>query len=81
MDSDRTVKRSEAAASRRTRAARRVRVAGDATDHRFLGDENGEYDTLTARGRSYYDDLRWHNGYEHNDAFAEARRCYGVKST
>jgi len=48
-------------------------------DHHFLGDEEGQYGTLTWRGRDYYDDLRWNSGYEHKAAFEEARRCYGTK--
>lgn len=63
-------------------ATHRCRVARyrDTLDHCFLGDEQGEYDSLTWRGRDMYDDLRWHEGYDHATALRDARYSYGTKT-
>lgn len=57
----------------------RVARYAETTDHRFLGDEEGEYQTLTWRGRDMYDDLRWHEGYDHETAMRDAKHSYGTK--
>lgn len=61
--------------------ARTVRVPRYAAtlDHRFSGDEQREYDSLKAAGRSRYDSLRWYGGMGHVPAFARARAGYGSK--
>lgn len=49
-------------------------------DHRFTPEQKAEYDTLAARGRSFYDDARW-SGTDHETAFADARYAYGRKKS
>jgi hypothetical protein len=60
---------------------KRTRVAryADTTDHRFTPQEQAEYDSLRAQGRSMYDDLRWHEGYDHATALRDAKHSYGTK--
>ncbi len=48
-------------------------------DHHFTPTQKREYDSLRARGRSMYDDLRWNESASHNDAFRDARYSYGLK--
>jgi len=48
-------------------------------DHHFTGDEQAQYDSLKHRGRSMYDDLRWHHGKSHDEAYAEALATHGSK--
>jgi hypothetical protein len=81
MDADRTIKRSIAADSRRTRGTRRSKRYEDTTDHRFTPDEQKQYDSLRAQGRDMYDDLRWFEGYDHDIAFRDAAHSYGYKRT
>ncbi len=48
-------------------------------DHHFTPTQKREYDSLRARGRSMYDDLRWNENATHADAFRDARYSYGLK--
>lgn len=48
-------------------------------DHRFSPEEQETYDRLSARGRSYYDSLRWHSAHDHEAAVAAAVDAYGWK--
>ena len=48
-------------------------------DHRFTPEEQAEYDSLKAAGRTFYDDARWNEGATHEQAFADARYAYGLK--
>lgn len=58
----------------------RVLRYAETTDHRFTADEQADYDSLRAAGRSMYDDLRWHEGYDHETAMRDALHSYGRKN-
>lgn len=58
----------------------RVERYRESRDHRFTGTEQSDYDSLKARGRTLYDELRWYRGYGHPEAFAQAREAHGLKS-
>lgn len=56
----------------------RVRLVGG-TDHGFVGTQQAEYDSLSARGRTAYDKLRWYDDESHDVAFALAMEEHGFK--
>lgn len=49
--------------------------------HRWGEGEQGEYDSLKAKGRRAYDALRWFDGKSHQEAFALALEAHGRSST
>lgn len=61
------------------RKALRVESYADSVDHRFTPAEQKDYDSLSANGRSFYDDARWYEGTAHDIAFADAKHSYGLK--
>lgn len=48
-------------------------------DHGFTAWQQGEYDSLHWKGRSYYDQLRWYHGFAHDEAFSLAMATHGPK--
>jgi len=51
------------------------------TDHHFTGDQQAQYDSLHARGRTHYDEQRWYGGEDHLTAWASAFKLYGLKNS
>lgn len=49
-------------------------------DHHFTGNEQTEYDSLNAKGRSAYDRYRWYDKDSHAHAFEQAKELHGLKS-
>jgi hypothetical protein len=49
-------------------------------DHHFTLSEQLEYDSLNAKGRTYYDRMRWYESATHGVAFQEAKSVCGLKS-
>jgi hypothetical protein len=48
-------------------------------NHHFTGDQQAQYDSLAAKGRSFYDEQRWHHGATHDEAYASALAAHGTK--
>lgn len=48
-------------------------------NHHFEGTQQVEYDSLSAKGRTAYDELRWYADYPHNVALMVAKAVYGTK--
>jgi hypothetical protein len=49
-------------------------------NHHFTGNEQAEYDSLSAKGRTCYDHLRWYGDSTHAKAFEKAMEKFGGKS-
>lgn len=49
-------------------------------NHHFTGNEQAEYNALSAKGRTLYDTKRWYQGYTHEEAYQIAYVEHGLKS-
>lgn len=49
-------------------------------DHGFTGNQQAEYDSLSSRGRTMYDVVRWTEDETHARAFTRALNEHGLKS-
>lgn len=49
------------------------------TDHEFTGTQQSEYDSLSSRGRTMYDVLRWTENETHARAFTRALNEHGLR--
>lgn len=49
-------------------------------DHNFTPEEKADYDSLNAKGRLLYDNLRTQYDIVHSQAYAWAVELYGAKS-
>jgi len=52
---------------------------GRAFDHHFTGYQKAQYDSLSARGRTAYDNYRQYDKDSHEDAFIQAYEAFGLK--
>lgn len=61
--------------------SKRVLTYEHTLDHRFTPEQQEQYDSLKAAGRTEYDELRWYRGYSHELAFERALEAHGLKRT
>ena len=49
------------------------------SNHHFSREQKAQYDSLNRHGRDAYDDMRWNESADHEDAFASAVNAFGLK--